>query len=286
MKILHYKETNIAEAPDALAKAINRYSSHSAVCKKRKLRGDWDVVHFHNRWKKTNIPSVIQYHSEPFRVQHNFPGQKLVIAQYHATLYRYRMANHVRNVIDWRKPPYNDLKSVDDKVRVSFSPSITHKPDNSEWYWKGYKPTKKILESVKEKFPDRFDFDIITDVPLQECMERKSLCNVHIDEVVTPSYHRSGLEGLALGKHTICSISKEISKVMTDASGAEKQPFANVDLENLQDYLEMLVHRGPEFVLKKGRQAREWMETHWAPEDIVDEFIEIYDNLIEKENAE
>lgn len=283
MDIIHWKRTTIAEAPDELSKCINKFTNHnSSVVKASSIRNrNPDIVHYHN--KTTSCPNsskkVIQYHSEPHRVDTNYNesiNRKLVVAQYHATLPEYQNCQPVRNIVNFRSENYNP-NEVTDKIRVGFSPSAL--TNNGYWYNKGYRQTKRVLERLKKSFPEKFDFDIISGVSLSECIKRKSQCNVIIDECCTPSYHRSGLEGLALGKLTLCSFSDEVESVFLNVSGSEKNPFLDVGLKELYSVLKDIIERGVDFVVEKGRQNRKWMENHWSPEDTVNEFIDIYEKL-------
>lgn len=281
MDIIHWKRTTIAKAPDELSKCINKFTNHnSRVLKSSNIRNHSpDIVHYHN--KESSCPgaskSFIQYHSEPHRVDRDcdqFINEKFVIAQYHATLPEYSDCKPVRNIIDFRKDIY-DPKSITDKIRVGFSPSAL--TNNGYWYDKGYIQTKRVLQRLKKSFPTEFDFDIISDAPLSECIKRKGRCNVIIDECATSSYHRSGLEGLALGKLTLCSFSDEVETVFLNASGSSKNPFLDIQLKKLYFTLKKIIERGIDYVLEEGKKNRRWMENHWSPEDVVNDFIESYE---------
>lgn len=276
-----YKKTRIAEAPDELAKCINKYSSHKAsmVSNVRDFL-KYNIIHYHNKWLRwKRMPSVIQYHSEPNKVNTNFYGKKLVVAQYHATLPEYRDCKSVRNVIDFIDNPLYDYKEVN-KIRIGFSPSV--KGRLSEWYDKGYEETKDILERLHKEYG--IEYDIITDTSLSESVRRKSECSIVIDECVTSSYHRSSLEGLALGKLTICSISDEIQEVVKSVSGGYL-PVENIHIEELYNYLAYLIeYESIDSILNKGKGNREWMFNYWHPKNIVEDFIEIYENIIKKES--
>lgn len=271
MKIHQYKKTNIAWAPDELSKAINKYSTHQSV-----VTNDvenCDLIHFHNTFCNHKKKSVIQYHSEPFRVNLAFSGKKLVISQYHAILKEYRDCQIVRNVLNFEDPIY-ELKEIK-KLKVGFSPSITHR--HGFWYNKGFAETKEILDKLKSKY--RIDYDIITKTSLENCIKRKSECSVIIDECVTPSWHRCTLEGLALGKLTICSVSPEIEHVMLKSSGAETIPFKNVWIQDLEEHIKGLLDLGIQYINDEGYKSRKWMEEFWHPKDIVKEFTNIYEQI-------
>jgi hypothetical protein len=282
IKVCQFKASPIAMAPDVLSDCINKYSTDfvSHVCGPRSInptpQEGTALLHCHNK-----IPGnirvanrIIQYHSEPFQVDLKSPVKtRLVIAQYHATLPEYRTCKLVRNIIDFNDPVYN-YNRVDNKIRIGYSPSRTTKM--GQWHDKGYDATIRILNSIKEKYPTLVDVDVIRKVGLNECIERKSKCNIIIDECVTSSYHRSGLEGLALGKLTICSLDPAIENVIVKATKTPTHPFVNVWIRDLQSKLEELIDGGIDPILENGRNSRQWMESYWKPQDIIKEFENIY----------
>ena len=149
----------------------------------------------------------------------------------------------------------------------------------SQWHDKGYSVTLTVLTKIKKIYGTDVEIDIITGVPLDQCIARKSNCNIIIDECVTASYHRSGLEGLALGKMTICSLSPEVEKVLLTSSGATDSPFINVWSNDLEIELCKIIDSGIESILSKGDASRAWMNSHWHTQTIVEEFTKIYDTL-------
>jgi hypothetical protein len=94
---------------------------------------------------------------------------------------------------------------------------------------------------------------------------------------VTKSYHRSGLEGLALGKLTICSLGSDVETIMKAASGAPTIPFVNVWIGDLEKRLSEIIKANDiQNILTIGEDNRKWMEKYWNPKTIVNEFIKIY----------
>ncbi len=266
MRILHVKKTPIAMAPDALAEMQRRYGFKSRV---NDFDMDYDIVHFHNRYLSVTKPSVIQYHSGPgYRVDLNVRIPSLVISQYHATLLEYMNCRIVRNIIDVENPVY-DFKPIAG-IRVAYSPSFTGKL--SEWHDKGYAKTVEALEKVKRVRGD-FSYDIIHGVTLDECLERKSKCNVVIDECVTESFHRSALEGLAGGKLVICSLSNKVIDMIRMSTKAQRIPFSNVWIDSLAGYMKTLTN---DYVTRIGEANKKWMHKYWHPYDIVKAFDKIY----------
>lgn len=281
MKILLIKKTRLANAPDELAFALNKYTN--VICDIDCIpKPGYDILHFNNIYipcKHKN--KLIQYHSEPTRVTFSkhfqeFPKIELVLSQYHATLPEYKHCKIVRNIINFENDAYNVIaNNVDiNKIKIGFSPSTTQKVN--EFYNKGYEETKEILEKLK----DVIEYDIITGVSLSECLYRKSQCDIIIDECVTGSFHRSGLEGLALGKMTICYINEETLKILKNSSKSNTIPFENVHIDKLYSYLLTCSKLPISFFNEKGKKNRAWMEKYWHPRDIAFEFVEIYKKMI------
>ena len=291
--------TRCANAPDELARCINKYTEHDArIWYSRHGRsGDLhpyheergDLLHFHNMYKKTIKPSVIQYHSEPLMascegisvgVSLNPPKEckKLVIAQYHAGLQVYEGCTPVRNIINFETPEYVP-RIIKNKIRIGYSPSTDNSSAFGVWHRKGVEQTTWVLKFITKQFPN-VEYDIIENVSPGECIRRKNLCNIIIDECVTPSYHRSGLEGLALGKLTISWVDEKVEKILKKASGSDINPFESVYVGWLEDRLVEICSSGIDYILDEGRKNREWMEKYWQPEQIAREYIDIYNQVL------
>jgi hypothetical protein len=293
--------TPCANAPDVLAQCINRYTDHNVRIwfSHRGKKGDLqpyheeraDLLHFHNMYKKTIKSSVIQYHSEPYLAWCEdqsaglslFPPKeckKLVVAQYHAGLEVYKNCIPVRNIIDFENSYYGS-KIIKDKIRIGYSPSISDADAFGIWHYKGVQATTTVLKLICREFPN-VEVDIITDVSEEECIRRKRECNIIIDECVTPSYHKSGLEGLALGKLTISWVDDKVEAILKKASGSDVNPFHSVYVGWLEDELTKICSRGIDYILEEGRKSREWMEKYWNPRDIVKEYVDIYEGVLNK----
>jgi|694.fasta_scaffold128945_3 hypothetical protein len=282
MIIAHFKETPIAHAPEAISDVINKYTDHKSYVfgygyPNKKLIPKTDILHLHNKDRNYNFnKKVIQYHSEPFRVTLDVKTKKLVIAQYHATLPEYNNCTVVRNPIDIYDVKFLP-KYQNKKIRIGYSPS-TVRP-LSIWADKGYTETYPILQKIKSKYGNSVEIDIIVNVSLDECLKRKSLCNIFIDEVKTISYHRSGLESLSMGIPTICSIGPSVEKLLLNSSGAPNSPFINVNHNQLEKKLIELINLGVGNLLEIGYNNRLWMEKYWSPDTIANEYIEIYKKI-------
>ena len=92
----------------------------------------------------------------------------------------------------------------------------------------------------------------------------------------TGSYHRSGLEGLGLGKMTICWLKPEVEYVFKKVSHSETCPFENVRIDELEQFLIKAIGKGKRHVLEIGKKNREWMTKHWHPRDVCQEIVDFY----------
>jgi hypothetical protein len=278
MIIAHSKKTPIANAPEAVSDVINKYTEHKSYVvgygyPNKKIIPKTDIIHQHNLDIVDHSKKLIQYHSEPFRVNLNVSIPKLVIAQYHATLHEYHDCRIVRNPIDLYDEKFIP-KYQDKKIKIGYSPSTL--TPQSVWADKGYTETILILNQIKKRFGNLIEIDIIINVPLDECLQRKSMCNIFIDEVKTISYHRSGLEALGMGIPTICSIGISVEKILLQHSSAPNNPFINVNIKQLENKLISLIEDGIDNLLSMGYNNRIWMEKYWSPTVIANEYIDIY----------
>ena len=278
MIICHYKKTPIAWSPDAISDCINKYTEHESYLNEKFECGD--IINYHNKYispsnaKKMNInfnniikkPACILYHSFPeivdnysriFTTNNNpYMVKQMVVGQYQATMPEYENFKIVRNIIDFYSNDYKQKPNMSNTIKIGFSPSYQRKRSFKTiarkllgilslelflWQTKGYYKTIKVLNKIKKEYPN-VEIDIIRDVPLKECLSRKSNCDIIIDECVTASFHRSGLEGLALGKMTICSLNQEVIDILKKTSKSSSIPFENIWIKDLENQLIKMCH--------------------------------------------
>lgn len=265
MRIQIAKSTPLAWAPDAVCKAINRWTDHYAF-----LSNDpddqADVIHFNNTFWKTDTPAVIQYHSEPTwkGLMLDCPYKKLVNAQYHMLLPEYADCDPVRQVINFCDPEW-DMLDVPEP-RIGYSP--TSRVKVGQWHDKGYEATVAAIKA------SGLAYDIIEGVSPEECIERKRHCSIIIDECVTGSYHRSGLEGLALGKRTIGCISGTLQAWATHKFGS-MIPICQ-PITGIKNAIGIVLYLSG----KPGFSNRLWMLKHWHPADVVQEYVRAYEEVL------
>ena len=78
----------------------------------------------------------------------------------------------------------------------------------------------------------------------------------------------------------LCYLDGRIRFVLAEVSGSERCPFLNVRLEDAEEVLVHLVLH-PDEAAELGRDARAWLERHWADHVLAREYAEIYEQLLE-----
>lgn len=301
--VIHIKFTKLADAPDHLVNCLKKYKSsyfnniillHFDLnisieeflieVEKYLVNNKTNIIHYHNLYLdisilkiKYLIRTIIQYHSEPTRVSLKAPVDiKLVLNQYHMTLPEYKDCVIIQNIIDYNNKVYtHDYNINNDRIRIGYSPSILH--SENKYYDKGFFETNKILELLRTNFPDIVEYDIIYNVSLEECISRKSICNIIIDECKTGSFHRSGLEGLALGKTSIAYLSPELEQSSKKFFNSDI-PFINTQLKNLYNTLSKLIHN-PYKIKEIGTKNKDWFLKYYNINNILNRYIDIYQKI-------
>jgi hypothetical protein len=212
-----------------------------------------------------------------------FPS--FVVAQYQAILLDQCLP--IRNVIRFDRGDWPVRKDrVDGKIRIGYAPTYRTsqeklKPGSGAWFHcKGYDVTMPILEKL-EKRKD-IELCIIEGTVYDHAIRLKAECDILIDEVVTGSYHRCTLEGLALGIPTIVNVAPAIWGIMSKVAGAEPDgefPFVQAGAEDLEEKLLWLIGMKKTERKEIGNRGRAWMEKHWHPRDIAREFVETLEQM-------
>lgn len=316
MKILHLSDTTLSGGPIRIVDILNKYSDHTAqhivwrpvVQGWRRFKLDVvgsdetfekleaqfkaaDVFHFHNRWRRQEIfqkhprlwdyvrgmPAVIQMHSP--RVSEDFTEEAAsgvplaVIAQYHVRLWP--EANYILpNCVDLNAPEYNrELPPLRTHPVVSFAPS------NSNGKGLDDKGTMHVVPMLKRMaMLDRMiQMQMIAGQPHDVAMEMKRNADIGIDEVMTGSYHLSGLEYAALGIPCFANIDAQTAKAVCDLTGADVVPFLIANKDNLKTKLEQVVRDRSWQDL--GAQTKAWMAKYWAPGWLASEYSKMYEDL-------
>lgn len=153
------------------------------------------------------------------------------------------------------------------KCRVAFAPSQSNEG----------KVNRKGIPQVTGAVKGLCRLELIQSTPFELCMRKKQASWLGIDEVVTPMYHRSGLEFLSQGVPCICSYTEATERVLLEATGANRMPFLNATSKTLRSLLSSYFRQPEENRAEMGREAREWIEKYYHPRDLVKRHLEVYE---------
>ena len=216
------------------------------------------------------------YHSQPHRVDRSLEGlgaPAAVLGQYQPRLYggQYPL---VGNLIPLDEPEYQPAESgtrQQGKVRIAYAPSNSSscfdRKKSAFWDNKGYQATVGILARLAKR--DDVEVDVISGCTLKECLRRKRQAHIVIDECVTGSYHRSSLEGLAVGAFVINAADRLSLDAARHCAGGAVPPFVISRLDGLLPKLTQLVEAGPAELIRRGLAGRRWMEQCWSPAELI-----------------
>ncbi len=160
---------------------------------------------------------------------------------------------------------------------ICYSPSGMVPAWSSRWDTKGAPETILMLKEVQARSHSRNL--IISGRPLSEVMAHKRASKIIIDDLVTGSYHASGLEGLCLGKAVLCHLDPRTERVLKEITGCETPPFMNVRLENAREVLVDLLSRD-ELIGSMGQANRIWIDSYWSERIIADRYRGVYETLL------
>jgi len=180
----------------------------------------------------------------------------------------------VANMIPLNKPEYRPDESPQrrqGKIRIAYAPSNTSACFNRQapafWDNKGYQTTVGILAELSRR--KDVEVDVITGCELNECLRRKRRAHIVIDECVTGSYHRSSLEGLAVGAVVINAADRLSLDAARHCAGGAEPPFVMSRLDGLQRILLEFIEAGPAELLRRGMAGRRWMERCWSSAELI-----------------
>jgi hypothetical protein len=104
--------------------------------------------------------------------------------------------------------------------------------------------------------------ELIENVTHAEALQRKSGCDIFIDNISELGYGVNAIEALALGICTCTSLMPEFLALYPD------HPFVEINFENVQEQLRRLcTHTDQRQAL--GQRGRVWAEKHYAATQVV-----------------
>ena len=320
MRVIHFSITPLAGMPIRLVQALRRHTGidarladlqrfglydHDLVHAEspeevRELAWSADVIHLHNyldldstQFSGVNFRALAragkavirQFHSSPELIAEVMgigvrelleqPLPALAIAQYPERLFP--RARVVPNFVPEHDPAY--LPCGEPPLwDVFFSPTKTISAWEDRWSTKAMPEASEAIRRAAERTGCRPK--AVTGLPLAEVLELKRRSRIVVDDLVTGSYHLTGLEGAAQGKCVLSFLDERSLVLLERFSGSHGHPFLNVRLEDAEQALEELLSQ-PALVEAAGMQAREWMERHWREERMVLHYEEAYELLLE-----
>ena len=239
---------------------------------KDKLR--FPKTHFIREWhsepglfKRFNRTDLDGFDDETFPL--------LVMAQYHERYYPQGIpVPLLTNVEDFADIP----------LAMPFPPLVAYSPSTrlplQKWRWtsKGYEETMMVLRDLQKEYT--FDIDVIENVPWQEAVERKKRATFVIDDLVTGSFHTSGLEGLALGKPTFAYLDSRTVATLATLTGSNALPFINCNINNFPAIFRRLLQDAA-LCNSIGQYSKQWMYRYYHEKKLIRHYIAIYEKLLD-----
>ncbi|MFC1453459.1 glycosyltransferase family 1 protein [Verrucomicrobiota bacterium] len=206
------------------------------------------------------------------------PLPQLVIAQFHERFYP--RARVVPNIVPIRDSRYRPTERADRPVRVFYAPTFPASAWASRWETKGSPETRALLRRIVRRASNA-EADVAVGIPHDECLRRRRNSHISIDEMVTGSYHMSGLESLAQGIPTFAFLDTRCLAVLAEITGATELPWMNFRLEEAEEPLRRMID-DPELRRETGARSREWMETYWDDRQMVGHYVKAYRDVLER----
>ena len=297
MRVVHISQTPVAGACHLWSQAF-REAGYTSCSIARKNYGDgrlfhsdynWppkapaitqiqlaDVIFCHQgqaykyAWYPKGKPTVGIYHSQPDHVYRKLEADGwpwAVMGQYQPRLYP--GCRIVPNLLPLQSPHFQPRTKAPG-IRIAYSPSNT---TSTGWDDKGYEKTVAVLKRVVGQDGIGCEADIITHVCHEECLARKAVAHIVIDECATGSYHRSSLEGLALGYVVVNGCDDRCIGNIGTMTGGCGHPFILSSLDALEDCLADLIEDGRYKLAAAGMSNRRWAECAWNPAELINRNI-------------
>lgn len=116
---------------------------------------------------------------------------------------------------------------------------------------------------------------LVHKTPLHQALATKRASRIVVDDMVTGSYHLTGLEALSQGKPVLTYLDGRTCALLQHFSGTTHMPFINTKLEDALPVLHHLLS-SPEDSEALGLEGRQFMLDHWRAEAMVQFLDEAY----------
>ena len=204
------------------------------------------------------------------------PLPSLVIAQYPERFFT--KSRVVPNLIPHSDPLYLPCGDQEHEYDIFFSPTKTAGAFERRWDTKAAPEVTELIHKVAQR--TGCSFKIMTGQPLKEALRAKQRSRIVIDDLVTGSYHLTGLEGLSQGKPVLSFIDERNLALLRHVSGSEHCPFINVRLEDAETVLLHLLEN-PANCETIGNAGRRWLLKYWNEVSLIQFFHRAYVDLLD-----
>lgn len=237
------------------------------------LRDKAVLRHFHSE------PNFVSRHAGVTAQEVIFEDiPQLVVAQHQERYYpQARPVPNIINIEDIISEKELSLKPVSDKITIGFHPTSEHDCFSERWDTKAAKETTEILNRLQSRLPIVIENQ--KNIPHSQLMKIRSQCNILLDEMVTGSYHLTGLESLALGKPTFAYIDQRSASNIIKLTGSSTIPWLNFSLDKFESALEELCGN-KNLRSHIGEASCQWMKTYWSEEKLVWLYLEAYRDVL------
>jgi len=169
----------------------------------------------------------------------------------------------------WQRLVLSDFESQFPSYDIE-KPIIAHMPSNRTT--KGTSAVLKAINQLKKVFD--FEFTLIHGVPHARAVEMLRECDILAAEFVAGEHGIAALEGMALGKPTVCFVTPQVRNLMP-----ADLPIINATQDNLKDVLASLLAH-PEKLHEIGVRSRKYVERHHDSKVVAQRLVNIYRDLL------
>lgn len=259
-----------------------------------------DIIHFHNyldldspqfapinfrELHKKGTRILRHFHSHPELVAsrmgidaatllaQDIPS--LVIAQFQERYYP--NSRIVPNFVPENDPLYMP-SSEPARYGIFYSPTNLRNAWDCRWNTKAAPQALSAIMGACKQTTPAAQWALVHKTPLRDTLAKKQASRIVVDDLITGSYHMTGLEALSQGKPVLTYLDDRTRTILQHFSGTTSVPFINIRLE---DALPVLTHLldSPADVAALGAEGRHFMCTHWQSGRMVQFIDEAYTML-------
>ena len=265
-----------------------------------------DLLHFHHYFELQKNPFgvdftcvspraqfVRQFHTHPLTIAQGDAQRarqivesaipQLVIAQYHERFYP--QARIVPNIVPLADELYRPVPREGIDPVVFFAPTVDDSAwsvtqGSTRWETKGARETETLLRQVVNAC-GKGRITVRRNIPHEQCLREKRASDIVIDEMITGSFHLTGLEALAQGLATFAYLDSRSLETLSELTGTYTNPWLNFRLEEAEGPLVELI-RDAQLRREIGAFSRKWMEKYYNDREMINQYVRAYEDLLER----